>query len=209
MIKRIMIAIVIASVSAPAVAAQAPLVANTKPLIANNALLVARDIAPIDPARLTTARALLNIVMPPAKREGMIDAIMKGMTANLQQSMQSSPQLKAAFEADPRVAEIMQRFFLKQQSASLTTLKANFPGMIEAMAHAYARRFTVAQMGEMRTFFQTPTGQVYISESPTIVNDPDVAKWQRDLMASTMGRIPAEAQAMMDEIKALPRKAGK
>ena len=74
------------------------------------------------------------------------------------------------------------------------------------MTHAYARRFTVAQMGEMRTFFETPTGQVYINQAATIVNDPDVAKWQRDLMASAMGKIPGEVDAMIAEIRALPPK---
>ena len=197
------------ALATPALAQQAPLVADKRPLVANTAPLDSKSVAPVDPARLASARTLLDIVLPPAKREGMIDAIMKGMSANLSQSMFNSPQLKAAFEADPRVGEIMQRFFLKQQAESLATLKANFPGMVEAMSHAYARRFTVAQMADMRAFFQTPTGQVYINEAPTIVNDPDVAKWQRDLMTSTMGRIPTEAQAMMAEIRALPPKAGK
>jgi hypothetical protein len=61
-------------------------------------------------------------------------------------------------------------------------------------------------MGEMRTFFETPTGQVYIGQAATIVNDPDVAKWQRDLMTKEMGKMPAEIEAMMAEIKALPPK---
>jgi hypothetical protein len=160
----------------------------------------------LDPSRVATARVLLDVVMPPAKRDGMIDSMMRGMMANLSQAMLGSPQMKAAFEADPRAGEIFQKFFQRQQANSLTALKANFPGMMEAMARAYARRFTVTQMGEMRTFFETPTGQVYIGQAATIVNDPDVAKWQRDLMTKEMGKMPAEIEAMMAEIKALPPK---
>jgi hypothetical protein len=203
MTKRILIALAVAT---PSFAQQAPLVADKRPLVANNAPLDAKTVAPLDPARLASARSLLDVVMPPAKREGMIDAIMKGMMANLSQSMLNSPQMKAAYEADPRAGEIFQRFFQRQQANSLTTLKTNFPGMMDAMANAYARRFSVAQMGEMRTFFETPTGQVYINQAATIVNDPDVAKWQRDLMTSAMSKIPAEVDAMMAEIRALPPK---
>jgi hypothetical protein len=185
--------------------ALAALVAS--PALAQEAPTPATQAATADAAaRLTTARNLLNVILPPAKRDGMIDAIMKGMMANLSQSMFNSAPMKTAFEADPRAGEIFQRFFQRQQATSLTSLKANFPGMMDAMARAYARRFTVPQMGEMRTFFLTPTGQVYINEAATIVNDPDVAKWQRDLMAKEMARIPAEIQAMMAEIKALPPK---
>ena len=193
-------------IATPSFAQVAPLVADKRPLVANNAPLDVGKVAPLDPARLASARTLLDVVMPPAKRDGMIDAIMKGMMANLSQSMLNSPQMKAAYEADPRAGEIFQHFFQRQQANSLATLKANFPGMIEAMANAYARRFSITQMAEMRTFFQTPTGQVYISQAPTIVNDPDVAKWQRDLMTSAMGKIPAEIDAMMAEIRALPPK---
>jgi hypothetical protein len=203
MIRMLIVALAVAT---PAFAQQAPLVADKRPLVANNAPLDAKTVAPLDPARLASARSLLDVVMPPAKREGMIDAIMKGMMANLSQSMLNSPQMKAAYEADPRAGEIFQRFFQRQQANSLTTLKTNFPGMMDAMANAYARRFSVAQMGEMRTFFETPTGQVYINQAATIVNDPDVAKWQRDLMTSAMSKIPAEVDAMMAEIRALPPK---
>ena len=111
--------------------------------------------------------------------------------------------MKAAYAAGPRAGEIFQRFFQRQQANSLAMLKTNFPGMMDAMANAYARRFTVSQMAEMRSFFETPTGQVYINQAPTVVNDPDVAKWQRTLMTSAMAKMPAEIDAMMAEIRAL------
>lgn len=190
-------------IATPAFAQQGSLVADKRPLVANNAPLDAGKVAPLDPARVTAARTLLDVVMPPTKREGMIDAIMKGMMSNLSQSMLNSPQMKAAYEADPRAGEIFQRFFQRQQANSLAMLKTNFPGMMEAMANAYARRFSVTQMAEMRSFFETPTGQVYIDQAPTVVNDPDVAKWQRTLMTSAMAKMPAEIDAMMAEIRAL------
>ena len=190
----------------PALAQKPLLVADKAPLVANNAPIVVRETEAIDPVRVATARTLLDVIMPPTKRDGMIDGMLKGMMANLSQLMVNSPKLKAAYEGDSRAGTIFQRYFVRQQQSSVAMLKENFPGMVDAMARAYARRFTTAQMGELRAFFETPTGRLYIDQAATIASDPDVANWQRDLMAKSMVRIPADVDAMMAEIKALPPK---
>ena len=193
-------------VATPAFAQKPPLVADKAPLVANNAPLVARATETIDPARVAAARTLLDVVMPSTKRDGMIDGMLKGMMVNLSQMMVNSPKLKAAYEGDPRAGTIFQRFFVQQQQSTIAMLKQNFPGMVDAMARAYARRFTTAQMGELRAFFETPTGRLYIDQAATIASDSDVAAWQRDLMIKSMARIPADVDAMMAEIKALAPK---
>ena len=193
-------------VATPASAQKPPLVADKTPLVANNAPLVGRAAETVDPVRVAAARTLLDVVMPPTKRDGMIDSMLKGMMVNLSQMMVNSPKLKAAYEGDPRAGTMFQRFFAQQQQSTIAMLKENFPGMVDAMARAYARRFTTAQMGELRAFFETPTGRIYIDQAATIASDPDVANWQRDLMAKSMARIPADVDAMMAEIKALPPK---
>ncbi len=161
------------------------------------------EVPAVDPARLTVARALLETLMPASKRDAMIDGMMQGMMANMAQGMTNSPQFKNEIAREPRARAIFDRFFARQQATTLSMLKTNMPGMIEAMAHAYARRFTVGQMGEMQAFFATPTGRVYMEQATTIMSDPDVARWQRDLMTSTMKRMPTEMEALMAEIKAL------
>jgi hypothetical protein len=166
--------------------------------------IIATDVtdAP-DPARLGVARSLLSTLVPPEKRDAMIDGMMKSMMANITQGMTESPFFKEALAKEPRARSIFERFIARQQTESLTLLKQNMPSMIEAMSKAYARRFTAAQMGEMRAFFETPTGRIYIDQAATIMSDPDVAKWQRDLMASSMNRMPSEMTALMNELKAL------
>src|SRR3546814_15125821 len=69
------------------------------------------------------------------------------------------------------------------------------------MARAYARRFTVAQLGEIETFFRTPTGRIYVTESMNIMSDPDIAAWQRQSIASSMERPPAELEWLSQELK--------
>jgi hypothetical protein len=166
----------------------------------------AQDALP-DPVRVASAKSLMDVIMPPAKREAMIEGIMRGMMTNIAQMMTSSPEMTSAFGGDERATAIFDKFMKQQQESSITMLKENFPGMMDAMTNAYARRFTASQLGEMRTFFETPTGQIYVDQAPTIMNDPDVLKWQRDLMGKGFSRIPKDIEAMMAEIKALKPKA--
>ena len=163
--------------------------------------------APLDAARVASAKGLMDVIMPPAKREAMIDGMMRGMMTNITQMMTNSPEMTAAFGGDEHVSEIFDKFMKRQQESSIKMLKDNFPGMMNAMTNAYARRFTTTQLSEMRVFFETPTGQIYVDQAATIMNDPDVQTWQRDLISKGFSRIPKEMEAMMAEIKALKPKA--
>jgi hypothetical protein len=167
---------------------------------------LAQDV-PLDATLVASSKALLDVLMPPAKREAMIEGIMRGMMTNITQMMTSSPEMTSAFGGDERATAIFDKFMKRQQEDSIKMLKDNFPGMMDAMTNAYARRFTTTQLGEMRTFFETPTGQIYVDQAATIMSDPDILKWQRDLMAKGFSRIPKDIEAMMAEIKALKPKA--
>jgi hypothetical protein len=162
---------------------------------------------PLDTARVASAKALMDVMMPPAKREAMIEGMMRGMMTNITQMMTSSPEMTAAFGGDERATAIFDKFMKRQQEDAITTLKENFPGMMDAMTNAYSRRFTGAQLAEMKVFFETPTGQVYVDQAAAIMSDPDVLAWQRDLMAKEFSKLPKDIEALMAEIKALKPKA--
>jgi hypothetical protein len=74
------------------------------------------------------------------------------------------------------------------------------------MARAYARRFDVAQMREIKAFFQTPTGRLYMQQSYTIMADPDVGTWQRTMMANSMTGVQADVADFAKQIAALEPK---
>jgi hypothetical protein len=78
--------------------------------------------------------------------------------------------------------------------------------MVPAMAAAYARRFDVAQLREIRRFFETPVGRAYVRGSATIMSDPDVAAWQRGLMASSMSGVQEDVAAFAKQVAALEKK---
>lgn len=157
----------------------------------------------IDPARLAEARKLIAIMMPPAMRDRMIDGMIASIGELTNRTLMEDPSIKKMAEDRPGAREAIMRFVERQQRNTMEQLRANFPQMTEAMARAYARRFTVVEMREMGAFFATPTGQRYISESATIFSDPDVAGWLQGFMRSAMERAPDEAEQLRKELEAL------
>lgn len=160
----------------------------------------------VDPERLAAARALMEQIMPPATRDQVVSSMMASMTQTMLQGLRQAPDLSKALEKNPKARPVFERFMARQQALATEQLKANLPGMLEAMAHAYARRFTLPQLRDMATFFATPTGQVYLVQAPTIMGDPDVAAWMGDLMRTSMNRTPGEIAKLMAELKALDDK---
>ncbi|MEO7689971.1 MAG: DUF2059 domain-containing protein [Sphingomonas sp.] len=165
--------------------------------------------APVDPERLATSRALMDQIMPPATRDQMVASIMASMMQAMTQPLRQDPNLVAAFEKEPQARPIFDRFIQRQQELGLELLKTSMPSMLDAMAHAYARRFTLSQLHEIATFFATPTGQVYLTQAPTVMSDPDVSAWMSNLMQSQMKRMPAEVGKLTADLKTLDGKGAK
>ena len=157
----------------------------------------------IDPARLVAARAVVDQVFPPATRDQMMQGMIASMSSNLRQSFMGNPQFAAAIGSDPRVKALFDKFMDGQLARSSALLSADLPGMADAMARAYARRFDLTQLHDLSVFFATPTGRVYTGASMTIMSDPDIAAWQSGLMTKSMGHMQEDVAALTKEILAL------
>jgi hypothetical protein len=156
----------------------------------------------LDPAKLAAARALIDIVMPPQTRDGMIDAMLKPMMANVSQAALSNPMFAKEIGDDPKLRAVFDRFLARQTDTMLARLRAGLPGMFAAMERAYSRRFTVQQMADAQAFFTTPSGRAYMREGMSIMADPDVQAWQRSLMQGSMGNMQGEIAALLAELEA-------
>lgn len=157
-----------------------------------------------DPAKLAAARALIDVVMPPEARDGMVDAMLRPMMANLQQGLMSNPMFQKDM-ADPKRRAVFDRFLAQRNEATLAKLRAGLPGMFTAMERAYARRFTIEQMADAQAFFATPSGRAYMREGMTIMSDPDVQAWQRTLMQDAMGDMRGEIAQLIAELAAVEK----
>jgi len=164
--------------------------------------------AAVDPARLVAAKALMDQIMPPATRNQMISSMMASMNQMMVQAVRQNPELTAALEKEPGADAVFEQFMQRQQAFQTEQLTRNLPGMLDAMAHAYARRFTLPQLHDIATFFATPSGQIYLAQAPTIMSDPDVAAWMGSLMKNSMRQMPERIAELMADLKALDGKKG-
>ena len=168
---------------------------------------MAQGVAPttaVDPARLAAARELIDVLLPPATREQMLQGMMSPMLANLREGMASDPKFVAASDGDPRVKAMFDAFLVQQEAHTTEMMREALPGMVPAMANAYARRFDLRQLREIRSFFETPTGRAYMQASFTIMSDPDIAAWQQQLMARSMTRVQADVAAFAEQLRNMP-----
>jgi hypothetical protein len=174
-----------------AVAAPAAAMAQTAPAVQ----------AP-EPARIAAAKALIAKIMPPERTDAMIDQMMRPMMENLRNAMAQAPQMQAAFAKDPKAKAMLDGFVSDELQHSMALTKSSMPTMLEAMARAYARRFTVAQLNDVSAFFDTPSGKLYAEQAPTVMADPDVLAAQRAVMEKSIRGTMERAQAMVAKFAA-------
>lgn len=78
------------------------------------------------------------------------------------------------------------------------------PEVRDALAHAYARRFTVVQLGELDRFFATPTGRAYAADSMTLMMSPDMMQAMQGFLPRMIKAMPAMMVRVADATKDLP-----
>ncbi len=169
-------ALLLAIAAPEVVAAQTPTVPPTAPVAAPDA------------ARVAAAGRLLDVILPPATREETLRGMMQPMVDNLRSSMTQNADFQAALDQNVKLKILFDQFVAKQEQRIGAMMHDMLPGMVTVMTNAYARRFDVAQLNEIRRFFETPTGRAYMQASLTIMSDPDVAAWQRQLTTTAMAR---------------------
>ncbi|PVX28652.1 DUF2059 domain-containing protein [Sphingomonas pokkalii] len=155
-----------------------------------------------DPARLAAAKALIAKTMPPERIDSMIDQMMRPMMENLRNAMVQSPQMQAVFASNPKAEALLDGFVGDEFKHSVALTKESMPTMLDAMARAYARRFTVAQLHDVSAFFDTPSGKLYAEQASTVMTDPDVLAAQRAVMEKSIRSTMERAQAMVAKLAA-------
>lgn len=196
------------------IAVGAALLVSTAPLSAAAQTIVSQTAPPAtapaqpayvepEPDRIEAARELLEILMPSEQREAMLAAMIEPLMANIQAGLLQSPTLETAFANTPGAETLFLEFMATQRAREMELATTSLPGMMEAMARAYARRFTRREMRNIGDFFESDAGQAYLLQSNTIMADPDIAAWQRQTMAQSMQQMQADIPELMARISAL------
>jgi hypothetical protein len=182
------------------------------------------DLAPVDPARLTAARRVIDQIWPLGTYERIMRAVMdqmvngtmasmydmptdsfaKGLKANSPDKSTGKTFRQALAEDDPFFEERMRRSMNVMMGEMTALMNEVEPDVRVAFANAYARRFTVAQLNDLHTFFQTPTGRIYARESMTLMMGPDMMKAMQAFAPKMMERMPAITAKVEAATKDLP-----
>lgn len=166
----------------------------------------AQTVADLD-TRLAKARIIVETSMPIEQRDKMfhqmLDAMMSNMIGGM---MQGDPQLAKSLKTNTEAAKLLASFVERQKKLALEDLTETGPEMVEAMASAYAKRFSLAELTEVEAFVATPTGARFFQAGTQILNDPAVAEWQRKLFAKAQAREEAELRRLIDELTPLMEK---
>lgn len=158
-----------------------------------------------DTARLDAARRVIDLIMPPAGLQAMIDAMVQPMFANVRKGILESPQMTEVFDGDAQASAIFERYMDRAQKRSAEQMRDMIPDMITAMTRAYARRFSVEQLREISAFFATPTGQYYFEQSMLMMSDPDVAAWQQRAMTKPLESLPQDIEQLRRELASIKK----
>jgi len=196
MMKRALLALVLALSAATPVYAQAP------------ASLPHGPAASIDPARLAAGRALIAVVMPAEQRDKMMDGMLTAMLGNVVMGALRGNGGEAALEKSPSAQHVFTDFIAHERELALSDVRAAMPDLVEAYARAYARMFSVDEMNQIRAFYQTPAGIKFAVRGATLLRDPDVAAWQQAVAAKEGAREQGEMQKFTADLKAAFEKDG-
>lgn len=187
---RVILAVAVLAVTVPSVAAQTAPAAAPAP----------------DPARLAAAQALMQRILPADKRDAMIEQMVRPMFENMRGAIFSGPKFESAKAKNPELAATVETFMTDEFEHSIGLMKATMPAMLNAMARAYARRFTLEQLEAIDTFFQTPAGRAYVELAPTVMADPDFLAVQRSMMTDTMAGMQQRMTRLAAAIEAGQKK---
>jgi hypothetical protein len=123
-----------------------------------------------DPARLALGRQVIAIMYPPERRDAMINEMVSALMAQIRGGTQLPPMF-----SDPGLKAIMDRAFASMPARLAPVISRHLPRMHEAIAAAYAREFSAAELTEIVAFGRTPAGRRYFQQSGGLLSDRDVA----------------------------------
>lgn len=211
----LVLALPVAAASAPA----ATSAAETNPAPADG---------PIDPARLQAATKSVEHIFPKGTYARMMDRTLNGIMKPLLASMDKislrdlaamtgadEARLEAIGEAKVEEAmRILDPAYKERAAFGVPMMFKAMQGMIDefepvvkaGLARAYARRFDVQQLGELNTFFATPTGSAYAAESMLIYTDPEVMNTMQGMMPLMMKRMPKIVKQMEAATARFPKR---
>lgn len=148
----------------------------------------------VDPARLAIASDIVAIAFPVETREGIFNGAMDAMLSQMRGTMFAS--LKNDPGAEHIVSSHVDRFVAKGK----TILKGHIPAMMDALAEAYSREFSVSELTELRAFASTPAGRHFLQRSSAVLSDPSFRAANENYMRDLQPQIEKMQTELVEEL---------
>jgi hypothetical protein len=181
---------------------------------------------PADPARVAVATEIVALMMPPGSGRASFETGVAQSMAGLRQQMAMAP-VRAAlvaaglaegesrrFSPDTfrRLTLILDPAFDRRQrliaettaGAIAAVLDEQEPMFRAGMAQAYARRLSLAELGDLLAFLRTPSGRAFAPLPATIATDPAVIEQTQAVRAAFAKKVPAALEGLKDASRTLP-----
>lgn len=142
------------------------------------------------------AHAIVDIAFPPERRAEMMDKLMRSMGEQMKSA------LPPALMSDPGLARIMTDYLAQIPTTLRPATTAFIPKQMDAVAQAYARMFTLAELRDIVAFARTPSGKSYLQRSMDVMSDPAVAAVNSQYFAQAQTLTQASASALGEKVSA-------
>ena len=191
------LAILALGIATPALAQQAP------STVVENAA---------DPARIAAAKPVIDKLWPVGTYRRMMDGSMSKIMDSMMESMMGmkasdiiGPMDKSgkvaeaagtksmgelAMKADPNFRERTRLMMDAMMSGMIPIMEKIEPQVRENLTKIYARRFSAAELADMGTFFQTPSGKAYAEQSMLVFMDPEMIQGMQAFVPELMKSMP-------------------
>lgn len=212
--------LILALMALPAVPAHAVPAAADAPVIAAPSVSV-------DPARLAIAIRIAEQVMPDGTFQVVMDTVMGSMSKSMVDGMMNMPiqSIAKLVETDPakikalgpakmrdiiaivdpvfdQRMEITMKVMGKRMGQLMTEMEPTFR---LGLAEAYAARFDEVQLGQIHSFFNSPTGSKFAAQLMTTQTDPAFVGKMQHIMPKMMDRMPAMMKEVAEATASLPK----
>lgn len=170
------------------------------------AQLPAQGVAEPDARALAVAKEVVDLAFPSETRAKLFEGTITAMVAQMRDARRTA----AGSEPDPGLDAIVDRYVNTSITAVKEDLVTLSPDLFVAIANAYTRSFSLAELIEIRAFVATPTGTKYLQRSSEILSDPEVAAWNIAYFQRVKLTVAAMQKPLAAEVTAyLEKKRGK
>jgi len=143
--------------------------------------------------KLALAREVIATIIPPDRRLDVLGGAAKAMVGQLRG-------VDFPGASDPGLQAIVSRHLDRMPALMMPILERHAPDLVEAMARAYAREFSLDELRDIRAFAASPAGNHYLSRSTALLADPDVAAANQAYMAEIVAALPPLQEALRADI---------